>query len=455
MSSLRFFGGKNDESLLMWLIIITVTFSVIISSCAKKPEPFSIVEIKGDGEIMNFSRDFLTVSFYTDSVRSNYLLAGKGDLLAFGDNCFTLFSANEKNILTLDQSNKPYHLNGKLKVLPITDHNDMVSMLMESDSIALSHLEFISFKSELQKDHVPYLLKLAENNPGVGLSFATEINISRLLKIFDPGVILGITSTVENMKIISAEPNLETLWLTLKDSINSASYPQMADLEQLFIEGGSKESVIGDQLLKNNPQLEKLAVMQLGTFDCSVLKPLTSLRELMIFDCDTVINADLIRGLKKLEVLIPKYEDFIYDITEKDLPALRWISFNSNVPQEVFDSFISSNPNLEVVEISKNKEITSLGSLLRLKKLFGLTITDTLTDINGVKSLKNLKYLSLPIELMEDSQTVSMISQALPGTVLSSNQGLCLGSGWLLLLIPFVLLFRFSSMKKRSETGLS
>jgi hypothetical protein len=101
------------------------------------------------------------------------------------------------------------------------------------------------------------------------------------------------------------------------------------------------------------------------------------------------------------------------------------------------------------VEIVKNNKINNLQPLLSLKNLFGLTVVDTLTDINTIKSLKNLKYLSLPKGVINDSIKKAMIHQALPGTVLASNEGVCLGSGWLLLLIPFVILFRFISMKKR------
>jgi hypothetical protein len=156
----------------------------------------------------------------------------------------------------------------------------------------------------------------------------------------------------------------------------------------------------------------------------------------MIFSCDTVLNADLIKGQKKIEVLIPSWEDFRYEITAEDLPALRWIRFTSEVPQGVFDKFIGTNPELEVVEIIKNSEIANLASLF--------------TDMSSVKALKNLKYLSLPENILSDSLKKSILRQEMPGTVLAANEGVCLGSGWLLLLIPFVFLFRMISRKRKS-----
>jgi hypothetical protein len=157
----------------------------------------------------------------------------------------------------------------------------------------------------------------------------------------------------------------------------------------------------------------------------------------------------MIKEHKRLEVLNPFWDDFRYDITEKDLPSLRWITISSLLPQGAFESLITSNPNLEVVEIIKNSNITNLQPLLSLKNLYGLTVVDTLTDITTIKSLTNLKYLSLPDGIMNDSIKRAVIRKALPGTVLAANEGVCLGSGWLLLLIPFVMILGFITKNKR------
>ena len=44
------------------------------------------------------------------------------------------------------------------------------------------------------------------------------------------------------------------------------------------------------------------------------------------------------------------------------------------------------------------------------------------------------------------------IKRSLPGTLVGANEGFCLGSGWLLLLVPLVLIFRFFG--RRLQNGI-
>jgi hypothetical protein len=79
-----------------------------------------------------------------------------------------------------------------------------------------------------------------------------------------------------------------------------------------------------------------------------------------------------------------------------------------------------------------------------------LTITDTITDIASIKTLRNLKYLSLPYDFLDDSVNRAELQKSLPGTRIVPNEGFCMGSGWLLLLIPLVLIIRsFTGRKNR------
>jgi hypothetical protein len=436
------------RSFLFNLVIISIL--ILFTSCNKRPEPYSILEYKGDGVVANYTKSYMTMSYETESIKPNSILAGKGDLILYGENLLSCVGKNSGTKFSYKADKEFGYINGKIRSITIPEKDDQLPAFLRSDTTDFSQLEFITFGSKVPESYMPLLTRLAKIRPDAGLSFENGLsNLSEILKLFDPAVILAGNIPVKDYGLFSGEPNLESLLLVLEDSINTTPLPAMAELEQLII-SGEGESITGDQFLANNSQLEKLSLISVGTFDCSVLKSLAHLKELMIFDCDTILNVELIKEHKSLEVLIPYWEDFKYDITENDLPALRWISFSSKLPQNIFESFIGSNPNLEVVEIIKNTNITNLQPLLSLKKLYGLTIVDTLTDINTVKSLKNLKYLSLPNGVLNDSIKKAIIHEALPGTVLASNEGVCLGSGWLLLLIPFIMLFSFVSKKKRS-----
>ena len=134
----------------------------------------------------------------------------------------------------------------------------------------------------------------------------------------------------------------------------------------------------------------------------------------------------------------------------KELPAIRWLSFYEDATQDEFSSIIDAHPDLEVIEIINNDEINNLQTLLNLEELTGITLTDTVTDLNTLEKLRNLKYLSIPDYVFNDTVLKAELQKALPETIIVANEGVCLGSGWLLLIIPLILILRvFTQQKSR------
>jgi hypothetical protein len=58
----------------------------------------------------------------------------------------------------------------------------------------------------------------------------------------------------------------------------------------------------------------------------------------------------------------------------------------------------------------------------------------------GLMDLSNLKYLSLPSKAFKDQEYIQMMKKNFPNTTLVPNSGICLGSGWILLLVPFTIM---------------
>jgi hypothetical protein len=67
--------------------------------------------------------------------------------------------------------------------------------------------------------------------------------------------------------------------------------------------------------------------------------------------------------------------------------------------------------------------------------------------------MKDLRYLSVPGNSRQDSAYILALEKALPGCIIVPNSGACLGSGWLLLMVPVLFLFGFflSGMKNNSQ----
>ena len=84
-----------------------------------------------------------------------------------------------------------------------------------------------------------------------------------------------------------------------------------------------------------------------------------------------------------------------------------------------------------------------------------LLIQDELFGVDSViMEMPHLKYLSMPYEFLEDSLNLEALQKALPNTIISSNSGFCLGSGWILILLPLsVLGFWFQKLFFRTSLG--
>ena len=271
------------------------------------------------------------------------------------------------------------------------------------------------------------------------------------MQIFKPAFIAGVSLSREDIIHLSGLDNLEFLSASLKDSAYPEPLPAMPKLKQLLLTDIPKNINIGDDFLINNKQIEKLTIMQSGRISLLFIKPLKNLRELIINGSEAIENTGLIRNNKHIELLSVDGNMLNNGNYLKELTGIRWITFYEDISQDEFNSFVAAHPNLEVVELINNDSVGDLRQLSDLKRLYGLVVTDTLTDIATVKSLKSLKYLSLPSEVLKDSKKLALIQNELPATRIVANYGVCLGSGWLLLIFPLIILLRFVFMHKGEE----
>lgn len=421
---------------------------LLFSSCTHRPKPYSILEITGKGSIYNFSKSPLPVMYEPDSINSTALLADNGDILVYDENHCFYYRDSSKNSFSIETIKNEGFINGKINSIRIPANDDMIPWFKQMGSKDISTLGFLYLDSIIGESYIPYLKDLAKAKPYIGLGYDGDLkDLKRMLEIFKPGFLIGVRLSRKDFSLLSGLTNLEFLSASLNDSICTEPLPAMPELEQLVLTDFKMDAVKSDFLI-NNKQIEKLSVVGSDKFDFSFIEPLNSLKELIINKADTIENFDLIRNHKQLELLSVAGVKLNNDIALKELPGIRWMAFNEEVTQDEFDSFIEGHPGLEVVEIFDNDTIKNLQPLLNLRKLAGLTVTDTLTDYATIKSLKNLKYLSLPKDILNDSIKKTELQKSLPDTRIVSNQGVCLGSGWLLLLIPLILVLKVFTTQK-------
>jgi hypothetical protein len=442
---------RNKYSGYTFFFLYFAAMILFLASCTGKPEPYSILEFTGVDNINNYSRSFLQVSYKSDSVSPLAVPGSIGDLFICDENGFVYKDASSQTKFLFKTVDSELYVNGKIISIKIPDNDNMIPWFEKMKDKDLSALQFINFKSDIKESYFPYLTELAKTIPNIGINFSGDFSkMAGLLKIFSPQYILGPSVTKSDFDLLSKLKNLEILMVSLNDSIISDPLPAMPELEQLFLSDDDKTAFfITNDFLVKNKQIEKLFIWNQKSFDFSILNPLGNLKVLVVNGADTILNPGLINNHKSLELLSLISEKNVYNPDLIKLPNLKWMTFYSNVTQEEFSSFTDSHPNLEMVEILKNDTIKSYKPLTNLKKLYGLTIVDTVTDISTIKTLTNLKFLSLPVYLLRDTAQKAELLKSLPGTHIVANEGFCLGSGWLLLIIPFVLTLGFFGRQKR------
>ena len=430
---------------------IFVGLILFFTSCTTRPEPYSILEFPGEECVYNYSKSGILRFGESDSLNPIAVLSSIGDLFTFEEGNIFIYNETflQNRFLFEYIDDSAIYVNGKIYAIEIPGNDDMIPWFKNLKERDLSALQFINFSSKMPESYLPYLTKLAEIKPDAGLFFERDFGeMADLLKIFKPRYVAGPTLSRGDYDVLSGLNNLEILMISLKDSVINDPLPSMPELKQLLLTGVDKKIVLTNNFLINNKQIERVFMQKQGGIDFSLLKPLENLKELVITEPDAIINLDLINDHKKLEVFSVTGDGLDFNPALIRLPSLRWISFSLNLTQEEFNSFIETHPDLEVIQLLANDTIRSLQALSGLSKLSGLTLTDTITDIASIKTLRNLKYLSLPYDFLDDSANRAELQKSLPGTRIVPNEGFCMGSGWLLLLIPLVLIIRFFTGRK-------
>ena len=438
----------SNHSNFSFLAVLILFFT----SCTSNPEPYSILEFTGIDEINNFSKSYMLILSESDSINPAVILGSKGDLFWCDEYLFQYNDPSSQNRFLFKYTDSVLYVNNKIYSINVPDRNDTIPWFSNVTENDLSALQFINVNSKFAEGYLPYLAGLAKIKPDAGIYLSGNFrDMAELLEIFSPRIIAGPSLVQSDFEQLSKLTNLEILMTSLTDSVITDPLPSMPELKQLFLTDLDDNVALTNNFLVNNRQIERLIIQKSGNLDFSILDPLDNLKELVVNVSGAIINLTSVNDHTRLEVLSVAGDELVYDADLIKLPLLRWMTFSSGVTQKQFNSFIDKHGDLEVIELIRNDTISSLQALSKLPRLYGLTINDTITDIAAVKTLNNLKYLSLPGNFLDDPLNKSEIQKSLPGTRIAANEGFCLGSGWLLLLIPLVLIL--ISFGRRFQNG--
>jgi fructose-specific component phosphotransferase system IIB-like protein len=449
---------KKDLKRFIWLSLMIMTLLILLIVWVvfkfKNEKRFTVVTLYGKGSAINLSKNYHFTSFSSGNKRKGAVLAEQNDLLALNNTFIHFTNVKNDSLHVNDDGDSLVFINGKLNTVIISDTVDLLPWFRTMTATDISHIETIFFASKIPAGYTPYLKKIAGLKPAIALAFEEDDSLilqqdyAGLQDFFKPRFFKA-SVTQDKFALIGQWKNAECLYLDLLDSVVTAPLPPMPALKECILNGDNVKT-IGPSFFNNNTQLEKLTLM-MKVPDYSLLQPLDHLQELTINNAAHIADMSSITNkLNQLSVLIISgdYKPVDSLIHGK---KLRWLGLPANTSQQQFNSLATNLPGLQVLEISGSDSITSLEALQQIPDLRGLVITDTVTDKKSLYALKKLRYLSLPQNNQQDSAYLVAMEKALPGCIVVPNSGACLGSGWLLLLAPLILLLGIITRKKRIQ----
>ncbi|MDH3287418.1 MAG: hypothetical protein OEP48_06800 [Betaproteobacteria bacterium] len=384
------------------------------------------------------------------------VLARDGDLFSASkekEGVPFLYRETDGESLVLDIRGDMVFLNGKAVTIQLSDSTGWEWLRKASvEDLASLRLLFINVKTETLDFSL--LEKVARVRPNVGLfldrvgqSKSTDL-VVRLVTLFEPRF-LFINLDVLSAQFDALEPRLaklETLWIHGEGSLDFL--PRLPRLRTLllnnWVRAGSGEIPAGSRTLRS------LTIMkgEKKVEDLSFLRNVTGLRELVLWRFDDLKDITALAAfpdLKKLDIFFVKKEN-ISDLSVLErLPKLAWLKFPWNTTQKTFAKVIASHPDLEIIALGSEhiRDLSPLQSLRHPRAAILLFLKEDV-DLAPLHELKSLEYLGLNEKAFKGqaAKKTEALEKALPDTFVAQVQPFCLGSGWILLLLPAIVLFR-------------
>jgi hypothetical protein len=344
------------------------------------------------------------------------------------------------------------YLNGKLNYmeLPESSSFEEFEALTEPE---ISRLSTLNINGPLNNHLISILETYKSQLRGLGLvleNASGDLDLTNLLSICRPEfLILDDSWPLPEPGVDNIYKGVELLWIYEYVPTMAKAVGACRDLESLIIY--EWDPLPGERLqLSSLKKLKNLTLSESYVTSLQNIEFPESLFSLSLIFCDTLGDIDQFQNLPELRRLNLTLCENVNNLgVLRNLESLRWVSFPVNITQQEFHSLTGNLQQLEVVELTFCKEISDLSPLQQLEQLKVLAVFTENEQLVGLDSLKQLELLILTEELFDDNpEWINELRASLPSTAIVPGSGLCLGSGWLLLLFPLILLFRVSFRRK-------
>lgn len=421
-----------------------------------KPPAPDIVEVRGVESFCNYSPPSWCVS--PKEGRPAAILARDGDVFLAPEKEWHVFPYRKSDgkTLMLETKDGVLLLNGEAVALHLSDAG--WEWLRKASNDDLAGLRMLSVEKAEALDFA-LLERLARVRPEIGLSIERIDSpdvAARIVSLFEPQF-LSIESDMLSARIDALEPRLarlEILWIGGGGSLDFL--PRLPRVHTLLLDNCKPTQA---QEISPSRTLRAVTITGCkGLKDLSFLRNLVGLQELNLWhvEVEDISRLAALPELKKLILDTESKSELDLSVVRR-LERLTWLGFPKNTTQETFAAVIASHPDLEVVEVSSDK-IRDLSPLRSLRNLKAAVVPLQSVDVAVFRELEDLRFLALlhKGDLKGDAaEKMAAVEKALPKTLVVRAAPFCLGSGWILLLIPLIVLLRSFSPRMHERRSVA
>ena len=443
-------------NLIHYLILLLTVF--LMTGCGQNPwskDPeYYIVDVTGVEFILNSSNSFGGFVYRAmDEDDTLTIVVSEGDLLSLGEVNYR-YDPDDGLCLRFSEDSviDAIYLNDEVYWIYLDKGSKTWEWMDQAAPGAIENLDVIFLADTVTEANISSLEKLSQiNNNLVVFNDCNNDTLDQyLLTLFAP--------TWHDAEILKhqdysadAKSNLRELELVLFTDYDSTCLETLYDLPRLnslIIEDWDSSEIAGLQfdILQ---KLRSLTIVESEVYDLSSLGTLPKLKDLNLVGCDNLEIGPLaeLTGLRSLGFTV---SELLWDtLLFQELPMLSRLSLPYNTTQEEFAGIIDGQKSLQVLELIICEEINDLSPLEGYAGLKALTLSEVYPDISALYQMKDLDLLVLGESYYKDSLGMVKLQNALPDTKIVQGGGLCVGSGWLLLLMPVVILLFMLKRKKQ------
>jgi hypothetical protein len=435
---------KRKNEIIITLVLVASL--VVIYLLLSKNQSNRIVKLKGANVYSNVSKSNMTwmVGNNSDSISAMPLVENDVVYMVFDEDkkefCYR-YRKSDGLMLEFRIHHFMLLLDNKLISIKVINDEELNSWLENVSNEAVKDLRSVFISDEISGVNMKYMKRLSELKPEIGIYIDNQSEeTDTLLKLFRPLWLIDFNKkySPEAIQLINQSKKLDLLRVDA-DMNDLNEFADLTSLKSLFIQNLNQPQP--GQELKLLKWLKTLSISESGIKNLDFLKTCHHLRELSLIDCESLSDISALSDLPRLRTLNLLACDSLKDINvTSQIPGLKWISFPNGIDQKEFDAFLNSHKSIEIIDLIGCDSIVNFAGMKELKKLSCLSIQGMDPDIESILQLTNLKYLSLPEKITDDSASISLLKEKLPETIIVPSAGICLGSGWILMFIPFLLI---------------